>query len=302
MNELEKFQELKARVLEQYRLHYPYFQGNWKTFSSQDILNLITLIEENCRQTISEKWVYTHLKPEVNDKLPRKDMLTILCQFVGVSGWDEFVFEKSPVSEATAPEVVSSKSNYRWYGMAIALLMVVLVVVFWTKAPAPQKEVEFKDAFTDEKVSDGDVTVYEMKDSILHPVSVSKGKATVGLEDTKKLVVVSPFYKKDTIQLGSDTSPAVIQLEPDDYAQMLKAFMSSDIKDWQTRKQQLQKILADDVEVLLMLHHNLGVEYFDKQEFSQKLIIPAPSLKKMKIVELEKNKDGKIKFVRLVQE
>lgn len=54
MNELEKFQELKARVLEQYRLHYPYFQGNWKTFSSQDILNLITLIEENCRQTISE--------------------------------------------------------------------------------------------------------------------------------------------------------------------------------------------------------------------------------------------------------
>ena len=85
MNEMQAFQELKTRVLERYREHYPYFQGTWKTFSSQDILNLIALLESECKETVSEKWIYTHLKPESNDKLPRKSMLNVLCRFVGLS-------------------------------------------------------------------------------------------------------------------------------------------------------------------------------------------------------------------------
>ena len=100
MTELEHFQRLKQLVLLKYQEHYPFFQGSWKTFSAQDIQNLIGLIEEKNRQTISEKWIYTHLKPEANSKVPRKDMLNILAQFVGLSGWDEFVFET--VSETKA--------------------------------------------------------------------------------------------------------------------------------------------------------------------------------------------------------
>ena len=92
MNDLQQFQELKEKVLLKYQEQYPFFQGNWKTFSSQDIQNLIGLIEIQCKQTISEKWIYTHLKPEINSKIPRKDMLNILSEFVGYSGWDEFIF------------------------------------------------------------------------------------------------------------------------------------------------------------------------------------------------------------------
>jgi len=92
MNEPQLFQLLKNEVLLNYQKHYPYFQGNWKQFSSQDIQNLIDLIDEKQKQRISEKWIYTHLKPETNEKLPRKDILDILCQFCGFSGWDEFVF------------------------------------------------------------------------------------------------------------------------------------------------------------------------------------------------------------------
>ena len=54
---------------------------------------------------------------------------------------------------------------------------------------------------------------------------------------------------------------------------ILKGFMKSDIKDWQTRKEQLQQILANDLEVLVMLKNDLGIEYFNKQEFSEKLIV-----------------------------
>jgi hypothetical protein len=83
---------------------------------------------------------------------------------------------------------------------------------------------------------------------------------------------------------------------------MLKAFMASDIKDWKTRKEQLDKILSDNLEVMVMLKDNLGAEYFNKTEFSQKLIIPTASLRKMKIIEIEKETNQKIKFIRITQE
>jgi hypothetical protein len=91
-------------------------------------------------------------------------------------------------------------------------------------------------------------------------------------------------------------------LTPDDYAMMLKAFMVSDIKNWQTRKEQLDKILSDDLEVIVMLRDNVGAEYFDKNEFSQKLIVPTATVKRMKIIEIKNNADNKIQFIRIKQE
>ena len=50
MNELEIFQRLKNRILESYQNSYPYFQGNWKNFSSKDIRQLIEIIEEKQKE------------------------------------------------------------------------------------------------------------------------------------------------------------------------------------------------------------------------------------------------------------
>ena len=83
---------------------------------------------------------------------------------------------------------------------------------------------------------------------------------------------------------------------------MLKGFMKSDIKDWQTRKEQLQMILADDLEVLVMLKDDLGAEYFNKKEFSERIIIPSVALKRMKVVDIQSNKENKIHFIRIIQE
>ena len=70
MNLIDVFYKLKNDVLLTYQKQYPYFEGNWKTFSSQDIQNLIDLIAVQVKQTVSEKWIYTHLKVETNYKLP----------------------------------------------------------------------------------------------------------------------------------------------------------------------------------------------------------------------------------------
>lgn len=55
-------------------------------------------------------------------------------------------------------------------------------------------------------------------------------------DENTKIVVESPYYKKQEIKVNENYDTSEILLKPDDFAMMLKAFMKSDIKDWQTRK------------------------------------------------------------------
>lgn len=307
MTELEKFQELKQKVLLKYQEHHPFFQGTWKTFSSQDIQNLIGLIEEKCKQTISEKWIYTHLKPETNNKIPRKDMLNILSEFVGFSGWDEFTFEEKSVQANQSSQSEKSKISKKW--LFLLFIPLALVVVFFSKKEESKpKTIQLNNEYTNEKVNAEEVKVFEVKDSVKQELEIKEGKVQVSNNgnEKSKLVIQSPFYEPKTIVINSNGAitepPKRIDLKPDDYAMMLKAFMLSDIKDWQTRKEQLNKILSDNLEVIVMLKDDLGAEYFNKNEFSQKLIVPTASLKKMKIVEIKNDANDKIQFIRIKQE
>lgn len=307
MTELEKFQELKQKVLLKYQEQYTFFQGNWKTFSSLDIQNLIGLIEEKCKQSISEKWIYTHLKPETNNKIPRKDMLNILSEFVGFSGWDEFTFEEKSIQIIEKTQLKNSKISKKW--LLLLFIPLALVIVFFSKKEESKpKTIQLNNEYTNEKVNAQEVKVFEVKDSVKQELEIKEGKVQVSNNSNgkSKLVIQSPFYKSKTIVLNSNgitnEPPKQIDLKPDDYAMMLKAFMLSDIKDWQTRKEQLNKILSDNLEVIVMLKDDLGAEYFNKTEFSQKLIVPTASLKKMKIVEIKSDANDKIQFIRIKQE
>ena len=309
MTELDYFQRLKEKVLLKYQEQYPFFQGNWKTFSSQDIQNLIGLIEVQCKQTISEKWIYTHLKPESNSKIPRKDMLNILSEFVGYSGWDEFTFEDKTIVVESKPssETKKSKKGILLIGLIVAIGITGLII--YTKSAKPEAQtIELQNEFTNEKVNSEEVKVYQVNDSTKTELKVNEGKVEVTNSPDKKtqLVIQSPFYEPKTVTIDPKAPVANpvqrIDLKPDDYAMMLKAFMVSDIKNWQTRKEQLNQILSDNLEVIVMLKDDLGAEFFNKNEFSQKLIVPSESLKKMKIVEIKNDASNKIQFIRIKQE
>ncbi|MEC4003712.1 hypothetical protein OX283_003520 [Flavobacterium sp. SUN052] len=306
MTELEKFQELKQKVLLKYQEQYPYFQGNWKSFSSQDIQNLIGLIEVNCKQTISEKWIYTHLKPETNSKIPRKDMLNILSEFVGFSGWDEFTFDEKIIKKNEVIQSKKSKISKKWFLLLLLIPLVLLIVFLNKKEDSKPNTIQLNNQFTNEKVNSDEVKVYQVKDSVKEELELKEGKVQVSNNGNKKtkLVIQSPFYHSRTVVINQNSNKVApkIDLKPDDYAMMLKAFMLSDIKDWQTRKEQLNKILSDNLEVIVMLKDDLGAEYFNKSEFSQKLIVPTASLKKMKIVEIKNDATDKIQFIRIKQE
>ena len=301
MTDLENFYQLKQKVLLKYQEHYPYFQGNWKSFSSQDIQNLIFLIEEKTKQNVSEKWIYTHLKPEINSKLPRKDMLDILSQFSGFSGWDEFQFKNREV--VSDEKVVLPKKKNNSFLVLIGILVASIIVIFliYSNKKSTQK-FQLKNEFTQETIQSNDIKAYKIENN--EKIQIPIKNATVEVEakdESTKIIVESPYYKKQEIMVNSNSEKTDILLKPDDFAMILKAFMKSDIKDWETRKAQLEKILSDDLEVIVMLKDNLGAEYFDKKEFSQKLIVPTESVKKMQILEIKNNENGKIEFIRIKQ-
>lgn len=304
MTDLEIFYQLKKSVLEHYQNSNPYFNGSWKSFSSQDILNLIDDIQLKTKQSVSEKWIYTHLKPETNEKLPRKDMLDILSVYVGKSSWDEFKFvdNNNDNKNVNVNVNVKVKSNSKKKFRILLLIFGVFIIGFtlWKFASKDQQKLEFQNSYTKDSIAKEDVNAFIVEDSIEKPIDLKS--PTLNLEKGTKVVIKSPFYKQKEITISQNQSFSRVELNPNDYAMMLKAFMKSDIKDWQTRKEQLNKILSDNLEVMVMLENNLGAEYFNKTEFSQKVVIPSASLKKLKIVELQQEKDNKISFLRLTEE
>lgn len=304
MNPLVTFQNLKKDVLLVYKEHHPYFVGDWKTFSSQDIQNLIEVIESQVKQTVSEKWIYTHLKPETNEKLPRKDMLDILSQYVGYSGWDEYLYKHKALVEA--PQQYKKKSYKSLLIWLLLLLFITGISAFVFYDFIFEKDnihsLEVKDSYTNDKINTDEIKAVIVNDSTEIPVTIINSELQIKTKDSAKVVIKSPFYEDKTVVVTNTHPHPNIVLEPDDYAMMLKAFMKSDIKDWQTRKEQLQKIFSDDLEVIVMLKNNLGAEYFNKEEFSEKLIIPSASLKKMKVLEIKSTANKQINFIRILQQ
>jgi predicted DNA-binding transcriptional regulator AlpA len=310
MTDLELFYQLKKCVLVQYQKSYPYFNGSWKSFSTQDILNLIDDIQLTTKQTVSEKWIYTHLKPETNQKLPRKDMLDILSVYVGKSGWDEFVFANSVNSNSNSNNNNNNNSiNNKNVGFGFSKKFGIWMLFFgslsigffiWKFASKEEQKLEFQNSFTKDSIAKDEVKAYVVEDTVEKQIDINS--STFKIDKATKVVLKSPFYKPKEITILPNEPVTRVELNPNDYAMMLKAFMKSDIKDWQTRKEQLNKILSDNLEVMVMLQNNLGAEYFNKQEFSQKVILPTASLKKLKIVELKQDNDNKISFLRLTTE
>ena len=300
MTDINVFYELKKCVLEHYKKRYPYFEGSWKNFTSQDILNLIDDVQVQTKNSVSEKWIYTHLKPETNEKLPRKDMLDIFSQYVGTSGWDEFKFQ--PIDNNDAVNQVTKSSNKKKYFIFGCITFVLFGSVFWKMYYTNNQlqTIQLEEKFSNDSISSSSTKVYVVEDKVEKEVELKDSKIEV--DKNAQVVIKSPFYKEKKIDLTQTPNVDKVSLQPNDYTNILQGFIKSDIKDWQTRKEQLQKILHDNVEVIVMLKNNLGAEYFNKNEFSQKLIIPTPSLKKMKIVEVINDKNNQITFIRIIQE
>lgn len=299
MNDLKHFLKLKKLILESYQKSYPYFQGDWKSFSSKDIRQLIDSVEIQLKETVSEKWIYTHLKPESNQKLPRKDMLDIFSRFVGFSNWEEFVYKNQIENKVESNKKENSRRKFSKNHFLLVLIPFLAFGVYLLPKKEPKPKVfEIKNELTKDLISSEEIQVYTINNEEKIPVETEDSRIEIQ-ENDEKIVIESPYFETKVVN-PSKTEDQIL-LKPEDYAMVLKNFIQSDLKNWENRKEKLDKILSDELEVIVMLKNNLGAEYLNKEEFAGKLIIPTSETKRMKVLKLETNEQKQITFLRIQQ-
>ena len=273
--------EVQQRVAEQLGI-----RKELKDWSLNDIRDFQSDLENECKSTISEKWIYTHFKNET-EKLPRIDVLHLLSQYCGYKNWEDFTF-----SQQEEPEQPTKKN---WFVIALMPLLLLISVVGWIMRD-PKPTVVFVDAYTKSAIPPDALTI-TMPSKTGKKVSVIK---LLKMKDT--LLVDGVYYKPKKIFLDDTAEGDTIKIElfPDDYALMLNYFSRSSSENWQRRENQLKDAIHEDAKIFQSHPQLEGLELLNRDEFIERLLLPVNSLKNLEIQDIV-YKDDKIYRLRFVQ-
>ena len=189
--------------------------------------------------------------------------------------------------------------EYIWLLISGVLLAMVLVLVFWQRIFATEYKFTFIDADRNTRIKD----IIEIKVLKEHetPLQFTINDGETKDEDfvyptqskTLKMVVNSPFYKRDTIYRNLDPARTkeTIELEPDVYAQALYYYTINDISK---KREELDKIISNSALIYQVFdNETYGVETLDKQTYIGLVTTPTTSLKNFKMIETKVSPDTK---------
>lgn len=295
--------------------------SEWK---GQDIVSFQEDVFTKTRSTVSEKWFYTYFKSDFK-KLPRIDMLNLLTQYAGYSGWSEFLRKQqnsfeNPTTTLNSEELIeipesdtknrglqppqperkletkkqSGKLGYVLF--AILGLGIVASAVYFGFFYQKTYEFCFVDADRNSAITEPiEITIARKG---FTPLELFTEKGCVEFsssEDTLLMAINSTYYKQDTFKLnlheyrGMET----IRLEPDDYKVMLRHYSKSS-QSVKERIKMLDEMIADDA-LIYQVYDNeyFGVEVLSKKQYINLVSLPTSSLKNFTLIEAER-KSGKI--------
>src|SRR5690606_27067870 len=180
----------------------------------------------------------------------RKDMLDIFSRFTGFSDWNEFSFKLNDIKSEEIPiEKVENKKKFNRKYWFLLLIPILILGIYRFIQPKKSKTVTLKNEFTEEPVQTDEIKVYKLNENQKTPVEVVESK--IELEDSnEKILIESPYFETKEVQI-SDAEEEVF-VKPEDYALVLKTFIDSDLTDWASRKEKLEKILSEDLEVIIL--------------------------------------------------
>lgn len=311
--------------------------SNWK---GQDIINFQEDLIRKVNSSISEKWFYNYLKTKEPKKLPRIDMLNLLSRYVGEKDWLSFkhkiAFEqkqsdseskkedsdkdkpKIQPKRSTTPFESQERSNaqvksteifkrYWIWGLLVSFVLGTFIgLTSYIELPFFQKENSFTFCFIDADrnlpVQNLEFTVLKTGESPIYFSSDEDGCFKWRTSDSiLKLVVRSPYYKRDTIYRMIKNKRykryrESVELTPDDYALMVQYFSTSNTEDWKKRRQELNRIISEKALIYqIFMNEQFGIEIYTKEEFINKLTLPTSSLKNLQIIDKPiKNERGQI--------
>lgn len=287
------FYLLKEKVAENYTINNPSCTKQIHDWTGEDIKKFQDDLSNELNERISERWFYTHLKPKVNTKLPRIDMLNILSKYAGYLNWDDFKLKhKQTVEKENKSGKKSTGKQKKIIGLIIfALLGCGILILVLKKAEVKSTHTFcFYDKDMNLPILDIPIEITTIKNGESPTLLLTDKKACYTVEanaEKIKFIVKAPYYKTDTIERitnGSNNSE-IIQLYRDDYALMILYFATSDVEDWDKRRNQLNGMIAPNAVIYQITENNTGMEMYNKSDFINKLTTPLQSLGDIEIIE-----------------
>jgi hypothetical protein len=299
----QTFEILKQKIVESMQQTYPGINPSITEWKGQEIVDFQEELLAKVNAHISEKWFYNHMKSE-NRSLPRIDMLNLLSRYVGYANWDDFKYEHADHAKVA----VKSGNPNRYFIYIPVLVLVVMGILFLLFKLFSNREYTFRfyDADTAEPITNTfiDVSVLLEGESPVSHLCRPDGSFTLKTDKTHiRFIVKSPYYQTDTINrlLDKFNRDETVKLRPDNYALMIHYFSSMNVKDWQKRRNQLNRMIADSAMIFQVFGREaIGVELYSKWEFINKLTLPSTGLKNIEIVDTRYEGD-KISLIRFRQ-
>lgn len=293
---LTYFEALKQQVVATFKQNYAASNdiSEWK---GETIVLFQEDLFERTKAKVSEKWFYTYFK-NTPEKLPRIDMLNILCNYVGEENWDSFKATQVVPSKGTSSKKLSKIL------MALAFVPLAAYVFF---SGFMNSSNEFKFCFIDEdkreaiKNTELDIKVLRDDESPIYLKTDPSGCFSFESKNEYiQFVVSSPYYKTDTIYRHINSHhDETVRVKVDDHALMLHYLQMGDKAAWEQHRKELSKLFADNAKIYQVYPNSMNVEFYSREDFIDKLSLPTKGLKNIEILKkvYKNNQITLLKFI-----
>ena len=297
------FRLLKTQIVVTMQRSYPAVSPNIVEWRGQEITDFQEELASKVNGHISEKWFYTHMKSE-SGSLPRIDVLNLLSQYAGYTGWDDFRYQNRSHTSTTSP---LRKTNRVFIVVPLLVIAVLAILYFAFKIYNTQEyRFCFYDADTREPITNNiiEVSLLLPNESPVNFLCGADGCLVLETDEVSvTFVVKTPYYQTDTVVrlLDKFKQEEMVRLRPNSYALMIHYFSRMNVKDWQQRRNQLDGMISDSALIYQVYYTGtIGMELYTKREFINKLTMPATSLKDIEILNTRFS-DGRISLLRFRQ-
>jgi hypothetical protein len=295
------FQILKKEITAAMRISYPGLNPEISEWKGQEITDFQEDLLRKVNGQLSEKWFYTHIKSE-SQALPRIDVLNMLSQYAGYLNWNDLRHKNSenvPFAEKFKKTDSVTKKIILIFLITISLLFVIFKIINTQTYRFGFIDADSGDPIISSKIQ-ADILLKD--ESPVNYVSDKNGVIIFRTDQSRiRMVIRAPYYLPDTIirVLKKFNRSEKFGLKIDSYAMMIKYFSETDIAGWQKRRDQLKNLISEEAMIFQFpdIKEGTGMELFNKQEFIDRLTMPASSLRKLEIID-SKYEHGKLVVLR----
>lgn len=290
------FSLLKEDLVRKLQETYPEIGNDISAWKGKEILFFQKDLEAHVKGRISEKSFYTHFKSDT-DKLPRIDVLDLLCRYAGHESWMDFIRIHQR----------KSRSNKVIWIVTSAIVVIICAIVLSILFKPKTYSISVIDAYSKKHIHSDQLKVTQL-------FVDQSPKEIDGIDDSIfnfytnnseiKFIIKAPYFHDDTIvrKVNLFSAHENIKIFPNDYALIIHAVSKSENDDWVRRRAQLSNIISDNARIFqINSTEEVAVEMYNKHEFINKLTLPVSSLKNIDIIDIKYENDL-ISELRFTQE